>query len=139
MLARIKLWDRPKDADIALTSTEKRYEPFWLAKASRCTLYKRKTVYRIHIEHTHASAVELLGQKLNIDVKCELNLPALEDCERVVILSEYFDGLYRQTPEKMLVDFAGNFTSARSPTAANRTSSRRLSPRPRCCNKSRPN
>lgn len=110
MLARMKLWDRPKDADIALASTEKRYEPFWLAKASRRTLYKRKTVYKVHIEHAHATEVELLGQKLKLDAKRELTLPALEDCERVVTLSEYFDGLHRQTPEKMLIDFAGNFT-----------------------------
>ncbi|MEO7148373.1 MAG: hypothetical protein ABIY40_00285 [Rhodanobacteraceae bacterium] len=109
MLARIKLWDRPKDTDITLTSTEKRYEPFWLAKASRRTLYKRKTVYKIHIEHEHAIAVELLGQKLTMDAKRELNLSAREDCERVATLSEYFDGLHRQTPEKTLIDFAGNF------------------------------
>ena len=110
MLAKLKLWDRPKDADIALATTEKRYEPFWLAKATRRTLYKRKTVYKVRIEHSHANAVELLGQKLNVGPSRELSLAGLEDCERVVGLSEYFDGLHRQTSEKVLVDFAGNFT-----------------------------
>lgn len=110
MLARMKLWDRPKEADIALSSTEKRYEPFWLAKATRRTAYKRKTVYKVRIEHAHANAVELLGQKLNVGPSRELSLQGLEDCERVVALSEYFDGLHRQAPEKMLADFAGNYT-----------------------------
>lgn len=110
MLAKLKLWDRPKDADITLASTEKRYEPFWLAKATRRTLYQRKTVYRIHIEHPHTAAVELLGQKLTVDAKHELQLPALEDCERVTTLSEYFDGLHRESSEKMLIDFTGNYT-----------------------------
>ncbi|HXS73148.1 MAG TPA: hypothetical protein VN725_03825 [Rhodanobacteraceae bacterium] len=110
MLARMKLWDRPKDADISLASTEKRYEPFWQALATRRTLYKRKTVYKVRIEHAHATAVELLGQKLPVDAKRELSLPALEDCERVTALSEYFDGLHRPTPEKALADFAGNFS-----------------------------
>lgn len=109
MLARMKLWDRPKDADISLTSTEKRYEPFWLAKATRRTLYQRKSVYKIAIEHPHAKAVELLGQKLELDSRRELALPAVEDCERVTTLSDYFDGLQRQTTEKMMVDFAGNY------------------------------
>lgn len=110
MLAKLKLWDRPKDSDITLASTEKRYEPFWLAKASRRTTYKRKTIYKLSVEHAHTAAVELLGQKLAVDAKRELQLPAIEDCERVTTLSEYFDGLHRQTPEKMLIDFAGNFT-----------------------------
>ena len=110
MLARMKLWDRPKDTDITLASTEKRYEPFWLAKATRRTLYKRKTVYKVRIEHSHAMTVELLGQKLNVGPSRELALSGIEDCERNVSLSEYFDGLHRQTPEKTLADFAGNYT-----------------------------
>ncbi len=111
MLAKLKLWDRPKEADIALAATEKRYEPFWLAKATRRTLYKRKVAYKVRIEHAHAISVELLGQQLKIGPSRELSLSALEDCERVMALSEYFDGLHRQSPEKMLADFAGNYTS----------------------------
>ncbi|MGN6313131.1 MAG: hypothetical protein ACTHMO_05140 [Rhodanobacteraceae bacterium] len=110
MLARMKLWDRPKDADITLASTEKRYEPFWLAKAARRTVYKRKATYKLRIENPHATSVELLGQKLPLDARRELQLPALEDCERVSALSEYFDGLHRQTSEKTLADFAGNYS-----------------------------
>lgn len=110
MLARMKLWDRPKDADITLASSEKRYEPFWLAKATRRTLYKRKATYKLRIENTHATSVELLGQTLELDARRELGLQALEHCERVTALSEYFDGLHRQTSEKVLADFAGNYS-----------------------------
>ncbi|MGN6729814.1 MAG: hypothetical protein ACTHJG_08280 [Rhodanobacteraceae bacterium] len=110
MLARMKLWDRPKDTDITLAKSEKRYEPFWLANAARRTVYKRKTTYKLRIEHADAVAVELLGQKLDVDARRELQLPALEHCERVTALSEYFDGLHRPASEKLLADFAGNYT-----------------------------
>ena len=110
MLARMKLWDRPKDTDITLAKSEKRYEPFWLANAARRTVYKRKITYKLRIEHADAVAVELLGQKLDVDARRELQLPALEHCERVTALSEYFDGLHRPASEKLLADFAGNYT-----------------------------
>jgi hypothetical protein len=110
MLARMKLWDRPKDADITLAKSEKRYEPFWLAKAARRTVYKCKATYKLRIENTHATSVEILGQRLQLDSRRELNLPGLEDCERVTALAEYFDGLHRPAPEKALADFAGNYS-----------------------------
>ncbi|HEX6613788.1 MAG TPA: hypothetical protein VF022_08000 [Rhodanobacteraceae bacterium] len=110
MLARMKLWDRPKDADITLAKAEKRYEPFWQAKAVRRTAYKRKATYKVRIENAHATAVEVLGQRLQPDSHRELQLTALEDCERVTELSEYFDGLHRSSPEKALADFAGDYS-----------------------------
>lgn len=110
MLARMKLWDRPKDTDIALAKSEKRYEPFWQARATRRTLYQCKAIYKIRVENAHAASVEVLGQKLQPDARRELNLAAMEDCQRVTELSEYFDGLHRPAPEKMLADFAGNYS-----------------------------
>ena len=107
MLARMKLWDRPKEADISLANTEKRYEPFCMAKASRRTLYTRRTSYQVKIEHPHVTAVELLGQKLNVDARRELQLAAIEDCESVTTLAHYVDALGHDTPEKTLVDYAG--------------------------------
>jgi len=109
MLARMKLWDRPKDADIALANTEKRYEPFWMAKASRRTLYTRRTSYHVKIEHPHVTAVELLGQKLAVDARRELQLAAIEDCESVTALAHYVDALGHETPEKTLVDYASRY------------------------------
>ncbi len=102
MLARMKLWDRPKETDIALANTEKRYEPFWMAKASRRTLYTRRTSYHVKIEHPHVTAVELLGQKLAVDARRELQLAAIEDCESITALGH-------ETTEKALVDYAGRY------------------------------
>lgn len=118
MLARMKLWDRPKDTDITLASTEKRYEPFWLAKAARRTVYKRKATYKLRIEHADAVAVEMLDHKLDVDARRELILPAMEHCERVTALSDYFDGLHRPNAEKMVADFAGNYTSREVTTSS---------------------
>ena len=109
MLARMKLWDRPKDADITLANTEKRYEPFWLAKATRRTLYVRQTQYRVKIEHAHVTTVELLGQKLPVDSRRELLLPATEDCESVVALAHYVDARLNDNPEKSLIEYAGHY------------------------------
>ena len=109
MLARMKLWDRPKETDIALANTEKRYEPFWMAKASRRTLYTRRTSYHVKIEHPHVTAVEVLGQKLAVDARRELQLTAIEDCESITALAHYVDALGHETPEKTLVDYAGRY------------------------------
>ena len=109
MLARMKLWDRPKETEIALANTEKRYEPFWMAKAARRTRYTRKLAYHIRIEHPHVVTVQLLGQTLQVDARRELQLPAVEDCESVTALVHYVDALRRDTPEKTLIDYAGRF------------------------------
>lgn len=109
MLARMKLWDRPKEAEITLANTEKRYEPFWMAKAARRTRYTRKLAYHVKIEHPHVVSVELLGQTLQVDARRELQLPAVEDCESVTALVHYLDALRRDTPEKALIDYAGRY------------------------------
>lgn len=108
MLARMKLWDRPKEAEITLANTERRYEPFWLAKATRRTQYTRKGSYRVAIEHPHVTAVELLGEKLPVDANRQLQLAAVEHCEAVTSIAHYADGLGHDTPEKALVDYAGH-------------------------------
>jgi len=109
MLARMKLWDRPKETEITLANTEKRYEPFWMAKAARRTSYTRKLDYHVRIEHPHVVAVELLGHKLPVDARRELQLAAVEDGENVTALIHFVDALRHDTPEKNLVDYAGRF------------------------------
>lgn len=104
MLARMKLWDRPKETDITLANSEKRYEPFWMAKASRRTLYTRHATYRVAIEHPHVTAVEVLGHTLPVDARRELQLAATEACTGVTALVHYADALGHETPEKSLVD-----------------------------------
>ena len=109
MLARMKLWDRPKETEITLANTEKRYEPFWMAKAARRTSYTRKVAYHIKIEHPHVVTVELLGQSLPVDARRELQLAAVEDCDNITSLTHFVDALRHDTPEKTLIDYAGRF------------------------------
>ena len=109
MLARIKLWDRPKEADITLANTEQRYEPFWKVDAARNTIYTRKAAYAVKVDHAHVVAVELLGQTLPVDARRELKLDALERCDGTVAISHYSDGLGHDTLEKTLVDYAGRY------------------------------
>jgi hypothetical protein len=107
MFARMKLWDRPREAEVALTNTEKRYEPFWLAQATRRTRYTRRLTHRVRIEHPHTTAVELLGQRLQVSARRELELPAIEHCESDVTLAHYADGLQHPMSEKVLADYTG--------------------------------
>ena len=110
MLARMKLWDRPAETDITLANTEKRYVPFWMARAHRRTRYTRKLAYAIRIEHPHVRTVELLGQTLAVDARRELQLPAVEDCESVTALVLFVDASRRDTPEKTLAEYASRFS-----------------------------
>jgi len=109
MLARMKLWDRPKETEITLANTERRYEPFWMAKATRRTRYTRKLAYHVKVEHPHVVSVELLGQKLPVDARRELQLAAVEDCENTTALTHFVDALRRDTPERTLIDYACRF------------------------------
>lgn len=105
-LAQLKLWDRPKEADIALASTEKRYEPFWHLKATRRTRYAKQAIYALQVANPYAVSVDLLGQPHAPDARREIRIQARESCDRLVALSEYFEGLQREIPQKQLVDYA---------------------------------
>ncbi|HET7612182.1 MAG TPA: hypothetical protein VFK29_10405 [Rhodanobacteraceae bacterium] len=109
MFARMKLWDRPKESEVALANTEKRYEPFWMARAARRTSYIRKVVYRVKVEDAHVATVGLFDRKFPVDARRELQLPAVEECESTTSLVHYADALGHETPEKTLVDYAGRF------------------------------
>lgn len=109
MLARMKVWDRPKEADIALHSTEKRYEPFWHLEATRSTRYDKKTCYSVPLANPHVRNVELLGQTCTPDARHALKLAAVEHCNGVLTLSEYFDGMSREVSGRSLPDYASHF------------------------------
>ena len=53
--------------------------------------------------------MEVLGQKLAVDARRELQLAAIEDCESVTALAHYVDALGHETTEKALVDYAGRY------------------------------
>ncbi len=107
-LAQLKLWDRPKEADIALASTEKRYEPFWHLKATRRTRYFKQATYALQVANPYAVSIELFDQPHAPDARREIRLQAREHCDRLVALSEFFEGLQREMPQKQLVDHISN-------------------------------
>lgn len=109
MLARVKVWDRPKDSDISLHSTEKRYEPFWHIKAVRTTRYDKKANYSIPLGNTHIQSVSLLNQECVPDASQMLKLQGMEHCRSVLELSEYFDGMARDCPARALADYVSRY------------------------------
>lgn len=109
MLARMKVWDRPKEADISLHSTEKRYEPFWHIKATRTTRFDKKASYSIALGNAHIQSVSLLGQECVPDGNQKLKLQGVEHCRSVLTLSEYFDGMARECPAHALADYVSHY------------------------------
>ena len=109
MLARMKVWDRPKEADISLHSTEKRYEPFWHIKAVRTTRYDKKANYAIPLGNAHIQSVSLLDQECVPDANQMLKLQGVEHCRSVLALSEYFEGMAREHPARALADYVSHY------------------------------
>lgn len=109
MLARMKVWDRPKEADISLHSTEKRYEPFWHIKAVRTTRYDKKTTYSIPLGNTHIQSVSLLNRECVPDANHVLKLTGVEHCRSVLALAEYFDGMAREHLARELADYVSHY------------------------------
>jgi hypothetical protein len=73
---------RPKDAEIELTYSEKRYEPFWHVVCHARYIYDRERKYTIHVEGTEVKALTIHGERYEIQEKPEphIALPATENC-----------------------------------------------------------
>ncbi len=109
--AKAKIWDRPKDADITLVSSEKRFEPFWNIKASRQVKFEFKTTYTIKTTHTNALNTTILGQTLDIPASRALVLSGMEYCEKRVELSEFFTGLRKVNSSKTPAEYVAKYNS----------------------------
>jgi hypothetical protein len=107
--AKLKLWDRPKEADIQLLSSEKRFEPFWNIAAERDSTFEKKAEYSIHTVSPYAQSIRMLDQSFELGGKRALVLAGVESCFKRVAITEYFDGLKRQVSEKSLVEYATKF------------------------------
>jgi hypothetical protein len=107
--AKLKLWDRPKDSDIQLSSSEKRFEPFWNIAAERVSTFETRAEYSIQPQSPYAQRIRLLEQEFALEGKRAVMLSGVESCFRRNAISEYFDGLNRQSTEKSLVDYAVKF------------------------------
>jgi hypothetical protein len=107
--AKLKLWDRPKDTDIQLLSSEKRYEPFWSISAERQSTFESRVDYTIQPASPYAQRIRVLDNTFELDGKRVVTLAGVESCFKRNAISEYFDGLNRQSTEKSLVDYAVKF------------------------------
>lgn len=107
--AKAKIWDRPKESDVTLVSSEKRYEPFWNIKASRHVKFEVKTAYTIKASNQYALSTTLLGSKLDVPSNRSMALHAIEYCEKRVELSEFFDGFKKTTANKTPPEYVAKY------------------------------
>ena len=77
-----KFLQRPKDAEIELTYSEKRYEPFWHVACHARYIYDRERKYTINVEGTEVKAVTIHGERHEIQEKPKpcIALPVTEHC-----------------------------------------------------------
>jgi len=108
-VTKLKVWDRPKEADIQLLSSEKRFEPFWNIVAERNARFEKKEHYTIQAASPHAQSIRVLDQCFDLGGKRGLDLAGVESCFKHVALSEYFEGLKRPSTQKSLADYATRF------------------------------
>lgn len=110
--AKAKLWDRPKDADITLVSFEKRYEPLWNIKASRHVTFEVKCQYTVKTTHPNALRTTVLGQTLDIPANRTLTLEALEHCDKHVELSEFVNGMHKNSGGKSPAEYVAKYEAS---------------------------
>jgi hypothetical protein len=77
-----KFLHRPKDTEIELTYSEKRYEPFWHIVCHARYVYDRDRKYTITVEGTEVKALSIHGERYEIQEKPKphIALPATEHC-----------------------------------------------------------
>jgi hypothetical protein len=77
-----KFLQRPKDAEIELTYSEKRYEPFWHVVCHARYVYDRGSKYTINMEGTEVKALTIQGTRYEVQEKPRphIALPATEHC-----------------------------------------------------------
>lgn len=114
-MALAKVWDRPKETDISLVSSEKRYEPFWRVRAARHTRFQVKTDYTLQAVSPHALKVSLLDRDLEFRPGGQLLVSALEHCEKHTELSEFFDGLLKHKGAKTPSEYVAAYQERASP------------------------
>ena len=107
--AKAKLRDRPKESEVTLVASEKRYEPFWNIRASRHVKFEVDTNYTAKASNPHALHTTILGQKLDFPPGLSITLTAKEYCEKRVELSEFFAGFKKNNASLSLPAYVAKF------------------------------
>lgn len=99
MLARVNLFNRPKEETVLLSKHELRYEPFWHAVATRTADYSRELVYPVEIGNAFAQRVIIDNKEYPVTEQGGrriISLPGVEYSHRHIAVDEYVDGLSRE-------------------------------------------
>lgn len=108
MLARVNLFNRPKEETVLLSKHELRYEPFWHAVATRTADYSRELVYPVDIGNAFANRVRIDGKDYPVTEqggKRLISLPGVEYSHRQIGFDEYVDGLSRELKKGALANY----------------------------------
>lgn len=90
-----KFLQRPKDAEIELTYSEKRYEPFWHVVCRARYVYDRERKYTINVEGTEVKALTIHRERYEVQEKPNLHiaLPATEHCSEEYSREVFVDAI----------------------------------------------
>jgi hypothetical protein len=108
MLARVNLFNRPKEETVLLSKHELRYEPFWHAVASRSADYSRELVYPVDIGNAFANRVIIDGKEYPVTEQGGrrlISLAGVEYSHRRIDFDEYVDGLLREPKKGALAHY----------------------------------
>lgn len=120
-LARINLFNRPRDETVLPTMSELRYEPFWYVSAWREVEFSKEITYAVDVGNPHAQKVLLDGHEYPVETEGKrrvIHLPAVEFCHRKIEHTACIDGLGRELKKGMLESYVGR-PEAREQTALN--------------------
>ncbi|MDH4136422.1 MAG: hypothetical protein OEW09_06860 [Anaerolineae bacterium] len=90
-----KFLQRPKDTEIELTYSEKRYEPFWHVVCHARYVYDRERKYTLNVESTEVKALTIQGERYEVQEKPKphIALPATEHCSEECSREVFVDAI----------------------------------------------
>ena len=90
-----KFLQRPKDAEIELAYSEKRYEPFWHVVCHARYVYDRERKYTINVEGTEVKALTIHGERYEVQEKPKphMALPTTEHCSEEYSREVFVDAI----------------------------------------------
>lgn len=108
LMAKLNLFNRPKEETVLLSNHVLRYEPFWHVATTRAVDYSRELVYPIDIGNAYANKVLINEKEYAIaeqGSKRTVSLQAVEYSHRKIGYEDYLDGLGRDLKKSALARY----------------------------------
>lgn len=105
MLARVNMFNRPKEETVLLAREERRLEPFWHVAATRSVDYTCQVTYPVPVHNPHAQSLFVDGKAYDVTRqgdKARIDLQVLEGCHRKIRYESLLDGLRRDIKPAVL-------------------------------------